>query len=165
VAASAVLRRSNTARAGASVFWSRAASPFAALVCHGCATGAVLPLLLHLACCCLHTPLPARAEWPPRIDEFATEPLTARFGVALPSATVTNAVMQPWSAQLLDWYDATATAADNYTCTVSAGGAIPASRALCCVSCGADAHTCAAAALQTLRAPRRRRRWQTSCCW
>jgi hypothetical protein len=70
-------------------------------------------------------------DWPPRINEYSTEPLSVQFGMALPSSTITNAVMDSWTATLLDWYDATATAADNYTCTVAAGGAWRAT-ACCC---------------------------------
>ena len=45
------------------------------------------------------------------------------FGAPLPEAVITNVVVPAWSAALLDWYDSVATAADNYTCTVAAGGA------------------------------------------
>jgi hypothetical protein len=56
------------------------------------------------------------------MSEFSTEPLSVRFGeVALPEAVVTNAEIDDWSAVLVDFYGATATASDNYTCSVSSG--------------------------------------------
>ena len=45
------------------------------------------------------------------------------FGAPLPEAVITNRLVPSWSAALIDWYDSVASAADNYTCAVAAGGA------------------------------------------
>ena len=68
-------------------------------------------------------------DWPPRVTEIATEPLSLAYGIQLPDSVVTNTLVTPWSVQLLDWYQNVAAGADNYACTVAASGA----RALSCM--------------------------------
>lgn len=82
------------------------------------------PVRAHLPCVHVRKPDPSRiTDWPPRTNEFATEPLSLAYGIQLPDSVITNTVVSPWSVQLLDWYQNVAAGADNYACTVITNGA------------------------------------------